>query len=102
MESAPLVGYVRVSSAGQAASGVGIAAQRQALADSARLGGLVVGEVFADEAISGRRMGNRPGLQAAIASLRTGDASGLVVSKVDRLGRNASEVLALADQADRE
>jgi hypothetical protein len=47
------------SSASEAASGVGIAAQRQALADSAGIGGLVVGEVFADEAISGRRMGNR-------------------------------------------
>ena len=102
MEAAPFAGYVRFSSAGQAASGVGIAAQRQALADTARVGGLVVGEVFADEAISGCRMANRPGLQAAIATLRSGTASGLVVSKVDRLGRNASEVLALADQADRE
>jgi DNA invertase Pin-like site-specific DNA recombinase len=99
---APLAGYVRVSTAGQASSGVGIAAQRQALADTARLGGLDVGEVFADEAISGKRMANRPGLQAAIATLRSGEASGLVVSKVDRLGRNAGEVLALADQADRE
>jgi DNA invertase Pin-like site-specific DNA recombinase len=102
MGIAPLAGYVRVSTAGQATSGVGIAAQRQALADTARLGGLDVGEVFADEAISGRRMANRPGLQAAIATLRSGEASGLVVSKVDRLGRNAGEVLALADQADRE
>jgi DNA invertase Pin-like site-specific DNA recombinase len=102
MTSAPLVGYVRVSTSGQALSGVGIAAQRQLLADTAGMGGLVIGDVFIDEAISGKRMANRPGLQEALAALRSGRASGLVVSKVDRLGRNASEVLALADQADRE
>jgi DNA invertase Pin-like site-specific DNA recombinase len=102
MESAPLIGYARVSTRGQATSGVGIAAQRQALTDAAKTQGLVVEEILTDEAISGKRMANRPGLQAAVAALRSGKASGLVVSKVDRLGRNASEVLALADQADRE
>jgi DNA invertase Pin-like site-specific DNA recombinase len=79
-----------------------MAAQRQALAEAAQLRGLIVGDVLVDEAISGRRMANRPALQAALAQLRSGEVSGLVVSKVDRLGRNASEVLALADQADRE
>jgi DNA invertase Pin-like site-specific DNA recombinase len=102
MEAAPLIGYARVSTTGQAHSGVGIAAQRQALADAAQMQGLVLSEILVDEAISGRRMANRPALQAAIAKLRSGDASGLVVSKVDRLGRNAGEVLALADRADRE
>jgi DNA invertase Pin-like site-specific DNA recombinase len=79
-----------------------MAAQQQALAEAAQSRGLVLSDVLVDEAISGRRMSNRPGLQAALATLRSGAASGLVVSKVDRLGRNASEVLALADQADRE
>jgi DNA invertase Pin-like site-specific DNA recombinase len=102
MNAVPLIGYARVSTTGQATSGVGIAAQRQALADAAQMQGLAVSDILTDEAISGRRMANRPGLQAAIAALRSGEASGLVVSKVDRLGRNASEVLALADQADRE
>jgi DNA invertase Pin-like site-specific DNA recombinase len=102
MNAAPLIGYARVSTASQATSGVGIAAQRQTLADAAQMQGLVVSDILTDEAISGRRMANRPGLQAAISKLRSGQASGLVVSKVDRLGRNASEVLALADQADRE
>ena len=102
METAPLIGYARVSTASQAASGVGMAAQQQALADAAQMHGLVLSDVLVDEAFSGRRMANRPGLQAALATLRSGGASGLVVSKVDRLGRNAGEVLALADQADRE
>jgi DNA invertase Pin-like site-specific DNA recombinase len=79
-----------------------MAAQQQALAEAAHARGLVLSEVLVDEAISGRRMANRPGLQAAVTKVRSGAASGLVVSKVDRLGRNAGEVLALADQADRE
>jgi DNA invertase Pin-like site-specific DNA recombinase len=102
MASVPLIGYARVSTTGQATSGIGIASQRQALADAAQMQGLVLSDILVDEAISGRRMANRPALQAAVRKLRSGDASGLVVSKVDRLGRNAGEVLAFADQADRE
>jgi DNA invertase Pin-like site-specific DNA recombinase len=102
MEAAALIGYTRVSTSAQAKSGVGIAAQRQALADAARTQGLAVSEVFSDEGVSGRRMANRPGLQAAVSVLRSREASGLVVAKVDRLGRNAGEVLQFADLADHE
>ena len=98
-QTAPLVGYVRCSSFAQATSGIGIAAQRKALGDASDLR---IGPVFADEGFSGARMTNRPGLQAALAEIDAGRASGLVVAKIDRLGRNAAEVLTLAKRAEKE
>ncbi len=50
--------------------------------------------VFTDEA-SGARIADRPGLKAAFETLRPG--SKLVVWKIDRLGRNLSELIQTAD-----
>lgn len=50
--------------------------------------------VFTDEA-SGARIADRPGLKAAFETLRPG--SNLVVWKIDRLGRNLSELIQTAD-----
>lgn len=96
---APLAGYVRVSTAAQAESGIGLASQRQALAEAASVHGLRIGQIFADDGRSGARMGNRPALQAALGAVRSAEAGGLIVAKIDRLGRSAAEVLALVEQA---
>jgi DNA invertase Pin-like site-specific DNA recombinase len=97
MGTTPLVGYVRVSSDAQKASGIGIAAQRKALEDAAA-DGLRIGRVFADEGLSGSRMSNRPGLRAALAEIAQGRASGLIVPRIDRLGRSY-EVMTLVGRA---
>ena len=47
-------------------------------------------------------MGNRLALQGALAAIRSGEASGLMVAKIDRLGPSAAEVLSLVEQARRE
>jgi DNA invertase Pin-like site-specific DNA recombinase len=99
LRQAPLAGYVRVSTAAQAESGIGIASQRQALTDAAALHGLRVGQIYADEGRSGAKMSNPPALQAALGAIRSSDAGGLIVAKIDRLGRSAAEVLALVEQA---
>lgn len=101
-ETLPLIGYTRVSGHGQAESGVGIAAQRRALEDAARANQLAILRVVADEGRSGARMANRPALQEALAAIRSGEAGGLITPKIDRLGRNAAEVLALVEQATKE
>lgn len=97
------LGYVRVSTLEQAESGAGLAAQRSTIDLAAQAAGLTVLDVMADEAVSGKiAPTKRPGLAAALALLAAGDACALIVSKVDRLGRKTSDVLALADLADRE
>lgn len=51
--------------------------------------------IFTDEALSGATMKRRPGLTAAFEALRPG--AKLVVWKIDRLGRNLSELIQTAD-----
>jgi DNA invertase Pin-like site-specific DNA recombinase len=96
--SLPLAAYVRVSTAGQAASGVGIAAQRAAITQAADKDGFEVGSWYEDAGKSGAKLQNRPGLQTALAMIATGALSGLVVAKIDRLGRSY-DVMTLVGRA---
>jgi DNA invertase Pin-like site-specific DNA recombinase len=76
------VSYLRVSTDGQGRSGLGLEAQRQAVAAHvAQAGGEVVAEF--QEVESGKRT-DRPQLAAALASCRTRRAV-LVIAKLDRL-----------------
>jgi DNA invertase Pin-like site-specific DNA recombinase len=97
----PLAAYLRVSTAEQAASGLGIAAQRTAIIAAAEQQGLPIGAWYDDAGKSGAKMRNRPGLQAALAEIRSGRLGGLVVAKIDRLGRSY-EVMTLVGDAARE
>lgn len=98
----PLVAYSRVSTAAQAASGIGMDAQRQALEQAAETQGLVISGWFEDAGRSGASMKRRPGLQAALAEIDAGRAGGLIVAKIDRLGRSSADVCALVEKATRE
>lgn len=88
------IGYIRVSSEQQAESGAGLAAQKAAIEAFARKNDLDLTAIHADEAISGAAgLDDRPGLAAAIGSLRRGDV--LVIPKRDRLGRDMMAVLTI-------
>jgi DNA invertase Pin-like site-specific DNA recombinase len=97
----PLAAYTRVSTHGQATSGIGLAAQRQTIKDAAAAQGFTIGEWFDDAGKSGSKMAGRPGLQAALAAIRAGRYGGLVVAKIDRLGRSY-ETMTLVGDASRE
>lgn len=84
--------YTRVSTADQSESGAGLAAQSAACATYAAKAGMNVIGTFTDAGISGAAgLDGRPGLMAAVAGLRRGDA--LVIAKRDRLGRDQMAVL---------
>lgn len=90
------VTYLRVSTQRQGASGLGIDAQRQAVADIVKSrGSQIVAEYV--EVESGKRT-DRPQLNAALAACKRTGAT-LIVAKADRLGRRASYVLSLLDNA---
>lgn len=97
-----LAAYVRVSTAGQAASGLGLQAQRRAIREHADAHGLTIGSWHEDAGRSGASMARRDGLRAALDEVRTGRVGGLVVAKVDRLGRSAADVAAVVERAQRE
>jgi DNA invertase Pin-like site-specific DNA recombinase len=88
------VSYLRVSTDGQGRSGLGLEAQRQAVAAHVTQAG---GEVVAEfqEVESGKRA-DRPQLAAALASCRTRRAV-LVIAKLDRLARNARFLLSVVE-----
>ncbi len=78
------VGYFRVSTAKQGASGLGLEAQQSAVGGYLREGCELVGEFTEIE--SGKRK-NRPQLTAALALCKKTGAT-LVIAKLDRLARN--------------
>lgn len=90
MRADKLVAYYRVSTARQEASGLGLDAQRQAVAMF--LGGSAVVAEFT-ETESGKRT-DRPELARAISACRLYGAR-LVIAKLDRLSRDAHFLLGL-------
>lgn len=96
------IGYVRVSSAKQAAEGGSLEAQRDAIIRAAVLSGLDLLDVFADAGISGGKdETKRPGLAAALEAIESGRASVLIVKHSDRLSRDSDLAGFLAVQVKR-
>ena len=88
-----VIGYVRVSTAGQVSDGDGLAVQREKIAGWCAYQGLTLATVEEDAGISGASTDNRPGFRRAIrAALGGAPGTVLVVYKLDRLGRNALDV----------
>jgi DNA invertase Pin-like site-specific DNA recombinase len=98
--TAPVLGYLRVSTADQADSGAGVAAQRAAINAEAHRRGWTV-EFVTDAGFSARSM-KRPGLAVALARLKAGDATTLVVAKMDRLSRSLLDFASIMQRAQRE
>jgi DNA invertase Pin-like site-specific DNA recombinase len=86
---ATAVGYVRVSTASQGRSGLGLEAQRAAIAQFAKSEGLEVSDVFEEvETGSGSdALDRRPKLAAALQAARK-SKSPVLVAKLDRLSRD--------------
>jgi len=88
------IGYIRVSTQGQAEDGVSLDAQEAKVRAWAELNGAEV-VIFRDEGISGKRADNRPGLVAALDAVGKGDA--LVCYSLSRLSRSTKDTLTMAD-----
>ena len=92
-----VIGYTRVSTEEQGMSGAGIAAQRRAIkAECERRGWHLVR--IEEDVLSGRTL-NRPGLTRALDGCRSGDVSGIVVAKLDRLSRSLVDFAGLLAEA---
>ena len=88
-----IVGYVRVSTDKQAQFGVSIEAQERMIRAYCERSNLRVVEVIGDEAVSGTvEFRDRAGGQRVISMLMAGDARGVVVVAIDRLGRDAEDM----------
>lgn len=90
----PYVAYLRVSTARQGESGLGLEAQREAVTRYVeQTGGALIDEVV--EVESGK-LKDRPGLLGALVRCRSKSAT-LVIARLDRLARNVAFVSSLMD-----
>ncbi|MCH7922445.1 MAG: recombinase family protein [Nitrospinae bacterium] len=89
------IGYIRVSTVGQAEDGVSLDAQRQKIEAWATANGAELLDVFSDNGVSGSRR-DRPGLVRAIAAVKERKAA-LVVYSLSRFSRSTKDTLSLAE-----
>lgn len=93
------IGYVRVSTAEQAGSGAGLAAQEAAIRAHCERRGWVLQSILSDAGLSGASVGKRPALAQALVALDRGEADTLVVAKIDRLSRSLVDLATLMERA---
>lgn len=91
--------YVRVSTGAQVRSGLSMEQQEATLRGQAAQLGFDQVQVIREEGKSGHTIKARPELTAALELLAEGRASALITTNLDRLARNASETLKIADLA---
>jgi len=89
------IGYVRVSSIGQAVEGISLEAQRAKILAWCDYNEYELSEIFSDEGISGKKASNRPGLQQALNSIGKGDV--LVFYSLSRLARSTKDAIAISE-----
>jgi DNA invertase Pin-like site-specific DNA recombinase len=97
--SAPLIAYLRVSTASQGKSGLGLEAQREAVQRfAATEGRQIVGEFVEVETGKGAdALDRRPQLAAALAAAKKAGGA-VLVAKLDRLSRDVAFIAGLMAQ----
>src|SRR5579871_5546021 len=93
-----VVGYCRVSTEEQAVSGLGLAAQEQAIRAECERRGVALVALHADAGISGKSL-DRPGLTATLRQLDAGEGDVLMSAKLDRLSRSVRDVVEVLEHS---
>lgn len=97
MNTTRAVAYLRVSTEKQADKGVSLEAQRAKVEAYASLYELELVEVVVDAGQSAKSL-DRPGLDRALAMLKSGKAEALLVVKLDRLTRSVRDLGTLIEE----
>jgi DNA invertase Pin-like site-specific DNA recombinase len=96
-----VLGYVRVSTDEQHASGAGLDAQRAAIRAEADRRGWQLLDVIGEATGASSATLQRAGLQDVLARLDAGEADVLVVAKLDRLSRSVAQGAQVMERAQR-
>gem|GEM_PF-2398371 len=91
------VGYLRVSTSGQAEEGLSLEAQRRKIAAYCDLYNLELVEIIEDAGLSGKSISGWPGIQRIVSLINGRKIDNLVVVRLDRLARNVREAVELAE-----
>jgi DNA invertase Pin-like site-specific DNA recombinase len=93
-----VIGYLRVSTAGQEATGYGLGAQRSAIEDACTQRGFTLVDVVV-ESVTGSKVG--PLQAATLKRMDAHEADILMVSKLDRLTRSVINGATLLERAEK-
>jgi DNA invertase Pin-like site-specific DNA recombinase len=96
MDHTKMIGYLRVSTVEQADNGHSVDAQRAAITAAAETRDWEI--LWVEDAASAKDL-HRPGLAYALKMLGTGQAGGIVVSRLDRLSRSVHDLAILLKRA---
>lgn len=96
-----VIGYVRVSTDEQHASGAGIAAQKAAIQGECERRGWELLRIVGEDSGASSATLERKGLQRALEALDAGKADVLIVAKLDRLSRSVAQGAQVMDRAKR-
>ena len=97
--SSTTLGYIRVSTEEQSASGLGLDAQAAAIRAYCALRRLPDPQIIADAAVSGGRpLADRPGGAALLTKVAARGERHVIILRLDRAFRRASDALATIDQ----
>jgi len=94
------IGYVRVSTEGQATEGVSLEAQRAKIEAWCLANDVQPGGVFVDAGVSGKRADNRPQLQEALAAVSKAKGV-LIVYSLSRLARSTKDTIQISERLDK-
>lgn len=97
--STKLIGYIRVSTDKQIASGAGLEAQIAYIEAEAKRRGAELEIVSEGEGVSGKSISKRLALNEAMKRLDKGEANALIVSKLDRLTRSVADFLEVLERS---
>lgn len=91
---ATAIGYIRVSTSGQAIDGVSLDAQKAKIAAWCDLNGYELGAIYEDAGVSGCKH-DRPGLAAALAAANKGDV--VIAYSISRFARSTKHLLEISE-----
>ena len=94
------IGYVRVSTDGQAKEGVSLEAQQRKIKAWCVANDFELAGLFVDAGISGKRADNRPELQNALNAVCKGKGV-LIVYSLSRLARSTKDTIAISERLDK-
>lgn len=94
------VGYVRVSTEGQAVDGVSLDAQRARIEAWCQLNDYHLAGLYVDAGVSAKRADNRAELQRALAEV-TRCRGALVVYSLSRLARSTKDTIQISERLDK-
>ena len=91
------IGYIRVSTIGQAEDGCSLALQKDKVQAYASLNDLVLTHIIEDAGVSGKTIRKRPGIQQVLQMVEDGKVNAVVIYKLDRMARNLKEACQIAE-----